>query len=333
MKQEYKPMAMNLELTTCCPLHCPQCYCTLEGGKHLDFEIAKRRVREAGEMGVKILQLSGGETMCYPHLFELVEYASKHIAMVNVALSGYHVDESVVSRLVEAGVGGIFVSLNGSTEEINALTRDGYDLALHALQVLKDSGFENTFINWVMHSHNAEDFMNVVRIAEEYGVKHLVVLSFKPDSHHELKSFPSAAQMYRLAEEIKAYRGPVKLSVESCFSQLLAIILDTKLFGNLNVGLTKGCRAGLCNLSVNVEGRFSPCRHLDYFEDFDTMEDYWNNSEILKKLRMVENDVREPCNVCRYKENCRPCMAVTSKLHGEPYIGHDVCGVWNTSRT
>ena len=62
---------MNIELTTCCPLHCPQCYCTLEGGKHISLDTAREKIDEAAEHGVFVLHLSGGETLCYPWLYDL----------------------------------------------------------------------------------------------------------------------------------------------------------------------------------------------------------------------------------------------------------------------
>lgn len=322
---------LNIELTTCCPLKCPQCYCTLEGGKHIDIEVAKSKIVEAGEHGVKLVHLSGGETMCYPHLYELIECASKHCGTVNVALSGYKFDKNVLQKLKQAGTSGIFISLNGSTKEINELTRDGYDLAINALECLKECAYENVNVNWVMHSNNCGDFANMISLVEKYNVKNLVVLSFKPDSNQKLLTFPSGDQIRKLAAEIKSYSGPVKISVETCFSQLLAVLLDTALFGNLNVGSNKGCRAGLYNYSINVDGFYSPCRHLDYFENYSTLTEYLENSLIIQKLKDVEKGKKAPCDSCRYTEHCKPCIAVASKLYKDIFIGHDICTLWQSN--
>lgn len=321
---------MNIELTTCCPLHCPQCYCTLEGGKHIPLDVAKKRIAEGAAHGVKLLHLSGGETMCYPHLYEIVAYAAQAGIQVNVALSGWHFDQTALDRLIAAGVNGIFISLNGSTAEINSLTRDGFEYSIHALQLLKDAGYKNTYVNWVMHSNNCEDFDQVIQLVESYQVAHFVVLSFKPDSSHQLSSFPTGQQIVDLSEKIKKYRGPVQIMVESCFSQLLAVMKDTRLFGNLNVGPMKGCRAALYNYSINVDGDYSPCRHLDYIEKFDSLDEYLANSKIVEKIKHVEDTKRQPCSNCYYKENCKPCLAVSSKLHNELYIGHEICELWKT---
>jgi len=325
MKKMY---GINIELTTCCPLHCPQCYCTLTGGKHIDIEIAKKKIVEAGAHGVKQVHLSGGETMCYPYLYELIECAAVNWGEVNVALSGYKFDSMVLNKLINSGVSGIFISLNGSTKEINELTRDGYELAINALKCLSENNFDNTYLNWVMHSNNCDDFLNMISLAEKYKVKNLVILSFKPDSNKELLTFPSGEQIRMIASQIKSYSGTVKIGVETCFSQMLAVLLDTPLFGNLNVGANKGCRAGKYNYCINVDGYYSPCRHLDYYENYDSLEEYLNKSTVIKQIEEVEKSKREPCNKCKYSDYCKPCLAVNSKMNNDIYIGHKICSLW-----
>ena len=319
---------MNIELTTCCPLHCPQCYCTLEGGKHISLDTAREKIDEAAEHGVFVLHLSGGETLCYPWLYDLIEHARGKIKNIHVAVSGWMFSTKVFQKLVNAGVSGIFVSLNGSTPEMNRVTRDGYDYAIHALQIMKDNSYDSSYINWVMHSGNCEDFKNILKLAEDYHVRHVMVLMFKPDASHALPSYPSGNQIRALGDKIRRYKGPVQIQVESCFSQLLAYVRDTKLFGNLNRGPMKGCRAGLYNYSITVEGKYAPCRHLDIAEDAESVDDYLAHSSIVDQIRNAELQKQAPCDACRYADYCRPCMAVPYKLYGHIQIGHPMCELW-----
>ncbi|MDR1642952.1 MAG: radical SAM protein [Clostridiales bacterium] len=323
----FRPETMNIELTTICPLRCPQCYCSLSGGKVINPQAAVHWIEEGGKSGVKNVMLSGGETLCYPYLLDVVSAAAKCCVTANVALSGFGFTERALDSLVGAGVGGIFISLNGSTEEINSLTRDGFSLAVSALGILKESGYPNTWINWVMHSSNACDFLNVVALAEEYSVKSLVVMAAKPDSSHQLATAPTRAQMLSISQTIKTYKGNARIYVEECFSPMLALVKDTKLFGNFNTGENKGCMAGRSSFCVNVDGMLSPCRHLDYFEKFERLDDYWNNSEILSQIREAENSKEEPCVSCRFGDYCRPCLAMNSKMKGGLFFGHDTCSL------
>lgn len=326
---KFAPQTMNLELTTNCPLRCPQCYCTLTGGKNLELKTALYWIREGTEHGVKDVMLSGGETMCYPHLYEVIREVNNCGAVANVALSGFAFNQMAYEKLIDAGVGGIFISINGSTKEINSRTRDGFELAISALELLQKNHYTDTTINWVMHSSNADNFQNMVGLAEQYDVASLVVIGVKPDSKHQLDTIPSAEQMKNVSKIVRTHRGKTKLYIESCFSPMLALTCDTKLFGNMNVGKNKGCGAGRTAFSVNVDGQLSPCRHLDYFEKWDTLEEYWNNSKILQKIRTLEDCKREPCVSCKFCNYCRHCLSINSKLNSDLYIGNEFCPLAN----
>lgn len=320
------PVLMNLELTSRCPLRCPQCYCDLEKGKDLPLDRAKYWLDEAAKNGVRYINLSGGETMCYPHIYEVTEYASGLGMEVNIAVSGYHFGENEIRRFVDAGVGDICVSLNGPSEEINSRTRDGYGLAIQALESLKKAGFPRTCINWVMHDSNADTLQDMIALSERYQVRSLCVMVFKPDASHQRKSVPSKEQLVRAAKLIKGYKGNVSIEVESCFSQLRALVLNSY-FMNRNVGIGRGCGAGRDAISINVEGRLTPCRHIELEEMYQSIADYWENSKVLRKLRHVEENKREPCSDCRFQRNCLPCAAVNLKLRGEIYMGEEGCGL------
>ena len=320
------PTLMNLELTTRCPLRCPQCYCDLTCGKDLELEKALFWLKEAADNHVRTVNLSGGETVCYPHLTTLIKRCHDLGMQSNIALSGYGVTKEKLDEWIQAGVTGIFVSLNGSTKELNEKTRDGYDLAIHALELLMECTFENTCINWVMHGCNADDFPAMVNLAENYGVNELAVMVFKPDASHQLPNLPTKEQMLNVAKQIKSYKGNVKICVEECFSQMKAILGERFLI-NVNQGISRGCGAGRDGISINVDGKITPCRHLEFPEETMSIRDYWGNSRIVKQLRSVEDSMEEPCKECKYKRNCLPCAAVNVKLRGKISMGNQECNI------
>lgn len=329
----YTPLGMNIELTTACPLRCPQCYCSLEGGKHIPYETAANYIRQAKDFGINHVELSGGETLCYPHLHDLVKLAHDIGLVTNIAISGWHFTEDYLDRLIQCGISNIFVSLNGPTEEINRLTRDGYHYAISALELLQRKGFPNVYINWVMHKNNADSFPEMMKLAEKYSVRSIVILAPKPTSKHELNTLPSLDQLKAMTEIVRSAK-PGSVKIESCFSPLLAKVLDTKLIGNLNSGRSMGCGAGRNLLSISVDGKMSPCRHLEHYEAFESIEAYWNHSEVLKQLESIYHDQpAAPCDTCRFVTHCRPCAAIHSKLDNRLYRGNRFCTAFESSCT
>ena len=147
---------------------------------------------------------------------------------------------------------------------------------------------------------------------------------FNPAASHQRKSVPSEEQLVRAAKLIKGYKGNVSSEIESCFSQLRALVLNSY-FMNRNVGIERGCGAGRDAVSINVEGKITPCRHIELEETYQSIADYWENSKVLQKLRHVEENKRRPCSDCRFQKNCLPCAAVNLKLLGEIYMGEEGC--------
>lgn len=324
------PTQLNIELTTRCPLRCPQCYCNLRHGKDISLDRALEVLRQAAEMGVANINLSGGETMVYPYLYHLLQECSSLGLNSSVALSGYGIDKASLRRMIDSGVGNIYISLNGSTEEISRLTRDGHHLAIHALELLAESRFKNTAVNWVAHRENIADFENVAALCYRLGIKSLVVLAFKPDAAHRIDSAPGKHQLLKLVQDIKRLRENLpglSIEAENCYSPLRALLAQ-KFFGNFNIGIHKGCGAGRDGASLNVDGNFTPCRHLDFPEAFDSLRDYWYESDVLRRLRGVERIPEEPCAECRYERYCLSCLAVNAKLHGRIVKADRYCFLW-----
>ncbi len=327
------PLQMNLELTTRCPLRCPQCYCDLNRGEDLPLEKAILRVRQAAAYKVPMVNLSGGETMVYPHLDELLSECASLGLHTSAAVSGYGIDESCLRRLHEKGLSRIFVSLNGSTKEINELSRDGYELAINTLRLLCETQIMPYTVNWVATSSNIDDFPNMIKLCRQYNVPELIVIGFKPDSDYTLRLAPQKDQTKQLADMIKAFGRsdePPTIGVESCYSQLKAV-LGRRFFGNVNIGLHRGCGAGRDGMSVDVKGDFTPCRHLELNESFEELRDYWEKSDILHTLRHIEETTKSPCAQCALEPNCLHCIAITHKMHQDlsrGFIGCEICHLY-----
>ena len=300
-----KLLIINLEVTQKCALNCPQCSFA-KSSAELDIELAKRTVSAAKSLGLKAVNISGGETILYQHLTELIAHCAAEKIISNIAISGVGFDEMQLNNFLAAGLYGIFVSLNGSNEKINLNSRGGFKEAIAAIELVANSNTPFKAINWVMQSNNAENFPEVVKLAEKNGFHAVYILMYKRTAADELNFFPTAIQLKKICEFIRNYRGKVEIVVDRCFSQLRAMLGDW-IFGNTNSGIFKGCRAGLDTCTLNVDGTFSPCRHMKIFEHFDSMRDYWQKSDALKKIRAADSR-SPPCNKCRYFNFCRPCL-------------------------
>ncbi len=319
------PELINIEITSRCPLRCPQCYCDMHRGKDIDLEVALKYVEQAAELKIPYINLSGGETLVYPHLPELLTAIRDKGLHSAIAISGWGFDADKLQELKDAGVDEIYVSLNGSEKEVNEHSRQGYELALNALGILQAGQYTDYYINWVARNDNAADFPKLVQLAQSLGVKGVIVLELKPDADNVLQASLSRENFVMLAEYIKKHdRQEIAIEVEPCFSPLRAFI-QQRLFVNTNTGFDKGCGAGRSNMAIDVDGNLLPCRHLLYPEAWERIEDYWWNSEVLEKLRRFEDNKKEPCRSCYLEKYCIPCRAVADKVEKDLFSGNHYC--------
>ncbi len=163
--QDRKLIGLNLELTNVCPFRCPQCYVPSDGEKRfLPKETALAWIRDADRHGVRYVNMSGGETLCYPFLEELIRECAGRGMKASVSISGAAASKEKLLGLQEAGISSICVSLNGSTAKINDVTRQGFEEAIAALRWLKEIPDCVTLVNFVMHGSNAEDLPDLLRL-------------------------------------------------------------------------------------------------------------------------------------------------------------------------
>ncbi|KUG02618.1 radical sam domain protein [hydrocarbon metagenome] len=323
----HMPEIMNIELTTRCPLRCPQCYCDLNQGKDISKEIALKYIAQAARFKIPFINLSGGETLVYPYLMELLAFISVKGLNSAIAISGWGFDSAKLKELKSVGINQIYVSLNGSTKEVNEKSRDAYAKAISALELLQADQQVDYYINWVARNDNVGDFPNLVSLAQKFAVKGIVILESKPDADYVLQAALSQENFLMLADYLKKHnQQDLRIDVEPCFSPLRAYINNYYLW-NRNVGFNKGCGAGRNAMAVDVDGNLIPCRHLLYPEKFDSIEDYWWNSEVLNSLRRFEDQQGEPCKSCYLSKNCISCRAVADKVEKDLFSGNNYCSV------
>ena len=291
------PVGMNLELTSQCPFRCPQCYVPeSEEVRELPLVQGLRWIGEAARTGIRYVNMSGGETLCYPYLTQLIRACAEEGMEASVSLSGALATPERLRSLVESGVTGLFVSLNGSTEEINRITRDGYREAIRTLDALQERGDAHLGINFVLHGSNAHDLPAMLHLCEEKGAEALVILQTKPDADGALKDVPDEDQLRRVADQIVQYQGPVAVIVDHCYYELRRYLPDAGRHDAAGPG--SGCGAGQTQICVNAEGMLTPCRHLDIPEKRNSIEEYLSCSPVLREIR--EHVAEEP--------SWRPCM-------------------------
>lgn len=279
------PQFIHLELTKKCPLRCKQCYVQAEDKEDLNWEKCQSIVRECADIGVERILLTGGESLLYEHILELIELINSLDMKSVISTSGYNLDKTMARQLKKANIYNIFVSINGSTKEIHNLSRSNFEESINGIKNLVDEGVW-CGINWVARKDNLKDFNNLLKLSKKLKVNQVNIISPKKDNTGHFQKLSNEELEY-LADIIKDYRREGYVSIDLCFPELNYILLKGKMHPVL-----KCCIAGRYFVDVSTEGKLSPCRHIGNYEDYNSIKEYWDSSEILKDIR---KNIKETC--------------------------------------
>src|SRR5260370_7736238 len=114
MSSAPRPYTLVAELTYACPLHCVYCSNPLDFARHhdaLDTADWRRVLREAEQLGVVQVNLTGGEPLLRADLEHLIEEARALDLYTNLITSGIPLERERLLRFRRLGLDNVQVSI------------------------------------------------------------------------------------------------------------------------------------------------------------------------------------------------------------------------------
>ena len=177
MSEPARPYTLVAELTYRCPLRCVYCSNPLDYGRHgeeLDTETWLRVMREAEDLGVVQLNLTGGEPLVRDDLEAIVEEARRLDLYTNLITSGIPLRRERLARFRELGLDNVQISIQ-DTEAAGSdriAGRRSFERKLVIAGWVKELGFPLT-LNTVLHRENLDHVAEIVALAEQLGADRL----------------------------------------------------------------------------------------------------------------------------------------------------------------
>ena len=318
------PICLTWELTYACNLQCVHCLSSsgTRDPRELTTEQAKAVLDELRDLQVFYINIGGGEPMVRRDFFELLEHAEHCNIGVKFSTNGAFITPENARRLAEMNYLDIQISLDGANRATNDRVRGegSYDIAIRAMDNLRDASFGRFKISVVMTRENVSQLDAFKALADSYGAQ-LRITRLRPagrgaDTWNELH--PTAAQQ-RVIYDWLMHHGEDVLTGDSFF--------HLNAFGDALPGLNL-CGAGRVVCLIDPLGDVYACPFVihDEFKAGSVLEDggftrVWKSSDLFTSLREPESP--GACASCGSYDACQGGCMAAKFFTGLPLDGPD----------
>ena len=325
------PMAMLAEITHRCPLACPYCSNPVElvrAGAEISAEDWGRVFRQAADLGVLQVHISGGEPGARRDLAQIVAHARDAGLYVNLITSGIGITEARLRELDDAGVDHVQLSLQGIRPDMADRISGhpgSWDKKMAFAEWVTRIGFPLT-INAVVHRQNMERLPEMLDLAERLGARRIEVATVQFHGWADLNrdALMPTREQAAFARKI-VNEGRLRLRGRMVIDYVPA---------DHHAVYPKACMGGWGSTGLNVgpDGTVLPCHAAQSipwmrFENVQdrSLSDIWHLSDSFNAFR-GSAWMPEPCRGCDRKSvdfgGCR-CQAMA--LAGDARATDPVC--------
>ncbi|GBF26040.1 putative mycofactocin radical SAM maturase MftC [bacterium MnTg02] len=311
------PEGLLAELTHRCPLQCPYCSNPLEMDR-VNQELTTEQwidvFKQAADMGILQIHLSGGEPTLRRDLVEIVSNASSFGLYLNLITSGVLLTREGTKALADAGLGHVQISIQdsdpGNANRIAAY-KNGFEKKLQLAEWVREFDMSLT-VNAPIHRQNIENVENIIDLAVKMGADRLEVAQVQ---YYGWAFVNRAALMPTYEQAVWAQKV-----AEKARERLKGIMAMDIVVPDYYAKTPKPCMGGWGRRFLNVtpSGKVLPCHAAETIKglEFDNVKerkllDIWMDSDAFNKFRGTDW-MAEPCRSCELKEidfgGCR-CQA------------------------
>lgn len=307
------PRTIYWECTRRCNFNCIHCYSS-SNNKSEEGELklvqVKTLIRELGVMGAEFLSIGGGEPLLYPHIIEVVKYATKNSVSVEISTNASLVTDDIISSLKKAGLKFIQVSIDGASGSTFSKIRKGGDFSVVTKNIKKLSKHFIVSTCMVVNKLNYEEIEDIIDLSIKLGAKFFRIIPFMEVGR--------ASNMGKLQLEKSEFQNIYQMIIDKRKK------IDGNFFIQLNENLVVpnqkniswmpdnhyGCSAGRTTCGIDSYGNVYPCSYM-VFDSLicgniknESLAKIWENSLIMKKIRTISS-IKGKCMGCKYLDLCR----------------------------
>ncbi|MDD5308256.1 MAG: radical SAM protein [Deltaproteobacteria bacterium] len=337
------PVTCFFEITDACNLRCVHCWAAAgeRAPDELGTDEALDAIAQVATAGCRTLRLTGGEPLTRPDWPLLARRASDLGLEVSIITNGTLVDEAVVSRMCEAGVANVRVSLDGEKDVHDAIRVPAHsglgsvhDRAIRALMLARAAGLKTAVITQI-HKRNLTSLAAIHDTVAATGADEWQVQIAMPMGRMLLLRYEYLIEprdLPRLEADLAALadRGAMRIAVTDNIGYYGR--LEPRIRGARSgkpiffAGCTAGCRVVAIRSNGEVKGCPShPAPFVVGSLRVERFADIWGDrSRFAYNTAFEAENLQGGCRECTFRRVCRAgcrsmAFAVTGTIYDNPF--------------
>ncbi|MCY3556486.1 MAG: radical SAM protein [Gemmatimonadetes bacterium] len=296
-----------VELTSKCNLRCIHCYNSSGIERHkLKLDLIKKTLADSQELGTNVVQFTGGETMLYQGLIELLELANElGYAETWIITNGTVFKKEILEKCRDLSVK-LQISLDGGTAETNDELRGKgvFNRVLNFLELLNEFDLNRSAqIRCTVSRNNLDSTEHLIQVGLRYDIPkiHFSWAKYEgrardDNTYSDIQFAPTEVQhaINHTAELMTKYQNEIEVSRLRAHRNQCPIYRDAVPCGSLRIA---------------YDGRVFPCQGLvkEGHElgdlNHEDLPDIVTDSR-LKALSNKLNAEFQACRRCAFKSIC-----------------------------
>ena len=276
-------------------------------GELLSKEEFFRVIDEVCEAGALYVSFTGGESLLYPHIYELISRVTERKSMPRVKTNGHLLTKEVCQTLINAGCRALDISIYGADEESykNFTGRAGsFAKVLEGTRNALSLGMEVN-LNLILHKDNCMDIQKLIDLAVNLNVPYQFSdeVTFRYDVTEDSHDYGITEEQYH-----ELLNGPHK-----------------ELFWHDNSDEAFQCSCARNVVGVGLDGVIFPCIGAPIPSGNiceKSFKEIWDNSIELKKIRELKTEDFKDCTSCDLKHFCNRSSG-SAYVNTKEYTGCD----------
>lgn len=313
------PISGNFELTARCNFNCPMCYVHLQQediqaiGRELTAGQWIDIARQAKELGMMFVLLTGGEPFVRKDFFEIYHAIKAMGLMVSINSNGSMLRGEILERLLEDPPFRMNISLYGGSNETyyGMCGQNAFHTVVENIRALKNAGVDIR-LNVSLTPYNRQDLEKIHAIAQKLNVQMKVASYMYPPVRIDKKFGCGNRLNPQEAAEAMVQWDLLRFTPEG-FAQRARNMqhLTCEEINECGADPDEGvsCRAGHSSCWITWDGRMLPCGMMPEPTAYPLETGF---STAWEQIRQLTKQIKWPaeCTECSKRKVCASCAAV-----------------------